>query len=96
MDHLVDADAADVLTIIQNKTSVTLSRMLTNDQRFVEDLQLDSTDLLDLILEIESRRGIIFPDEYLTEEAIGTVGDMIAVVRMIDSTTSHERQDDRL
>ena len=79
---------AELLTIIQNKTSVMLSGLPTNDQRLVEDLGLDSVDFLDLILEIESNRGITFPDEYLTEDKIETVGDVISVVKMIDNTTS--------
>ena len=48
---------------------------VTEDARFIEDLNADSLDLVELIMEIEEERSCEIPDE--EAEKLKTVGDAI-------------------
>jgi len=51
---------------------------ITPDKRIKEDLNADSLDLVELIMNIEEKYGISVPDEAVGQ--IKTVGDLIAFV----------------
>ena len=52
---------------------------VTRDKRFIEDLQADSLDLVELAMEFEDKFGVTIPDEDF--EKIKTVGDAIDYVK---------------
>ena len=52
---------------------------ITRDKRFIEDLQADSLDLVELAMEFEDKFGVTIPDEDF--EKIKTVGDAIDYVK---------------
>jgi acyl carrier protein len=52
---------------------------LTEEQRFVDDLECDSIDLINLVIEIEKEFGIPVSDE--DAERLLTVGDGVRLVR---------------
>ncbi|MCQ2525996.1 MAG: acyl carrier protein [Lachnospiraceae bacterium] len=49
---------------------------VTNETSFKEDLEIDSLDLFDLVMNVEEAFGVEIPSEDL--ENIKTVGDMVA------------------
>ena len=51
---------------------------VTEDARFIEDLNADSLDLVELIMEIEEECSCEIPDE--EAEKLKTVGDAIAYI----------------
>jgi acyl carrier protein len=48
------------------------------EAKFIEDLNADSLDTVELVMAFEEEFGVVLPDETL--EGITTVGDLIAVV----------------
>jgi acyl carrier protein len=52
---------------------------VTMEASFTEDLNADSLDLVELIMEIEEKFGIQVPDE--VAEKIATVGDAVDYIR---------------
>ena len=52
---------------------------ITRESRFIEDLQADSLDLVELAMEFEDKFGVTIPDEDF--EKIKTVGDAIDYVK---------------
>ena len=52
---------------------------ITRDKRFIEDLQADSLDLVELAMEFEDKFGVTIPDDDF--EKIKTVGDAIDYVK---------------
>lgn len=66
-----------VKEIIVDKLGVEESKV-TNDASFTADLNADSLDTVDLIMEFEKEFDITIPDEDTTK--IATVGDAIAYV----------------
>ena len=52
---------------------------ITREKRFIEDLQADSLDLVELAMEFEDKFGVTIPDEDF--EKIKTVGDAIDYVK---------------
>lgn len=70
--------AMETLEIIRNILSANMdieAEKVTLETTF-EDLQLDSLDLVELICELEDRKGIEFGDP----EGLKTVGDVVAYV----------------
>lgn len=53
------------------------SSELSEDMRFKEDLQYDSIDLVEMLMEIEGECGVDIPDEDAVN--IKTIGDFIDV-----------------
>ena len=53
---------------------------ITEDQRFMEELDMDSTLGLELLLEMEDRLGIVIDVERMNQEEMRTVGDMATFV----------------
>ncbi len=51
---------------------------ITMETRFTDDLELDSLDVAELVMEIESEFDITIPDEAYTE--IVTVGDAVKAI----------------
>jgi len=56
-------------------------RDIDSSFHFEEDLGMDSTDVLELVIHIEEELGIEIPDEDLVQ--VRTVGDMVRVVGQI-------------
>lgn len=54
---------------------------LKMESRFKEDLQADSLDLMELIVDIEDDYGFTIPDEKLTN--IKTISDLVAVAETL-------------
>ena len=52
---------------------------ITRESRFVEDLQADSLDLVEMAMEFEDKFGVSIPDEDF--EKIKTVGEAIDYVK---------------
>ena len=52
---------------------------IKDDASFIEDLNADSLDIVDLIMKLEEEFGLSIPDEDL--EKIKTVGDAIRYIR---------------
>lgn len=53
---------------------------ITDDMTLIDDLSMDSLDLVDLGLRIESSFGLYVPDDFLPDEA--TVGDVVKYVEI--------------
>lgn len=51
---------------------------LTLDKRFQEDLNLDSIDLVEILMDIEEEHNVEIPDEKAI--TIKTVGDFVSVI----------------
>ena len=51
---------------------------LTDDKRFVEDLDMDSLDMVEMTVELEQEIGCTFEQDALAE--IKTIGDLIALI----------------
>ena len=51
---------------------------LTEDKRFVEDLDMDSLDMVEMTVELEQELGCSFEQEQLAE--VKTIGDLIALI----------------
>jgi acyl carrier protein len=54
-------------------------RDIDSSFHFEEDLGMDSTDVLELVIHIEEELGIEIPDEDLVQ--VRTVGDMVRAVK---------------
>ncbi len=67
-----------VKAIIVDKLGVE-ERQVTNDANFQADLNADSLDTVELIMEFEKEFNITIPDE--DTQKISTVGDAIAYVK---------------
>lgn len=61
-----------IITVIIDKVGVN-EREISSNTRFIEDLGMDSLDLVELIMEFENEFNITLPDE--KAEKIKTVGD---------------------
>lgn len=70
-EHLVSGEAGELERRLEGGR-------LTSDLRLVEDLALDSIQLLTLAVEVENRFRVVLDPE--DEEGIETVGDLAAVV----------------
>lgn len=68
--HLTD----ELSRIIRKRMTLSVGRQLRPTDRLVEDLGLDSIDLLELVVDIERRWDMEFNDDELLVEVIGTVG----------------------
>ncbi|MBO5553761.1 MAG: acyl carrier protein [Paludibacteraceae bacterium] len=66
-----------VKAIIVDKLGVEESQV-TNDANFQTDLNADSLDTVELIMEFEKEFGISIPDE--DTQKISTVGDVVAYI----------------
>jgi acyl carrier protein len=67
----INETAQRVLSIIEDH----LSKKLSDAARLVDDLGLDSLEVVDLALELEQRLQVDFPDEVI--ERLETVDDVI-------------------
>ena len=56
---------------------------MTNDANFQTDLNADSLDTVELIMEFEKEFGISIPDE--DTQKISTVGDVVAYIEQAKS-----------
>lgn len=56
-------------------------KALTRDARIVTDLEIDSVEVFDLIMEIEDAYDLSFPMEVVTE--IHTVGELVDTVERL-------------
>ncbi len=53
-------------------------KTIKDDSRFVEDLNLDSIDLVETLMDIEEEHNIQIPDEKVVE--IKTIGEFVKVI----------------
>ncbi len=53
-------------------------KTIKDDSRFVEDLNLDSIDLVETLMDIEDEHNIQIPDEKVVE--IKTIGEFVKVI----------------
>ena len=51
---------------------------LTDDKSFVDDLDMDSLDMVEMTVELEQELGVTFEQEQLAE--IKTIGDLAALI----------------
>ena len=69
---------ARVTAIIVDKLGVEDS-LVTLDAHFTDDLDADSLDTVELVMEIESQFNVSIPDE--DAESIATVGDVVTYLQ---------------
>lgn len=70
-----------------------LTSEITMDSKFVDDLEADSLDLVELVMFLEEAFGIEIPDEYSME--IVTVGDAIKVIKECKKNKGKKRKIDK-
>ena len=71
----------EVLTLVREHLAAELEieiDRITEDARFKEDLDADSLDLYELVMELEDRYGVVVSEEQATR--IKTVGDAVGFV----------------
>jgi len=71
----------EVLTLVREHLAAELEieiGRITEDARFKEDLDADSLDLYELVMELEDRYGVVVSEEQATR--IKTVGDAVGFV----------------
>jgi acyl carrier protein len=71
----------EVLTLVREHLAAELEieiNRITEDARFKEDLDADSLDLYELVMELEDRYGVVVSEEQATR--IKTVGDAVGFV----------------
>lgn len=73
------ADVPTVLAIVARVANVNTSSLSVN-QRLFGDLNMDSVDLVQLIVAIEDALSVEFEVEDLVDERLETVGDLLAMV----------------
>ena len=82
-------ERADALATIQDVAAEVLSvdpELVTETARFKEDLDADSLDLVELVMELEERFDIQVPEEDL--ENVATVGNAVdLVMAKVDAKT---------
>ena len=64
-----------VIQLISNATSVDVAKIGTQT-RFVDDLNLDSLDMVELMMKMEDEFGVEIPDD--DAEGLKNVGDVIS------------------
>lgn len=76
---------AEILAEIEDvaRRHVGFDGRLEDDQRLVEDLELDSIKSLTLVVEVENRFQVALDPD--VESEIVTVGDLVAVIRRLTS-----------
>ncbi len=67
----------EIVNEIANKFNLDVST-INDDSRFVEDLNLDSIDLVETLMDIEDEHNIQIPDEKVVE--IKTIGQFVKVI----------------
>ncbi len=67
----------DIVKEIAEKFNLEASS-IKDDSRFVEDLNLDSIDLVETLMDIEEEHDIQIPDEKVVE--IKTIGEFVKVI----------------
>jgi len=71
-----------VLNFIANKRKLPLEA-LTLDTRFIDDLGIDSVEVMQLAMDLEQKFKIQIPDESMNK--LRSVGDVIGVVKVCRS-----------
>ena len=66
-----------LLAILAEQLDMSVSE-LTDDKRFIEDLDMDSLDMVEMTVELEQELECTFEQEDL--ESIKTIGDLLALV----------------
>lgn len=54
---------------------------LREDTRLIEDLHLDSLDMVEMVVEIEDAFDIVIPEEKM--EAMENIGDVVSVIEAL-------------
>ena len=67
----------DVKTIVVEQLGVSPDEVKM-ESKFVDDLNADSLDVVELIMELEEKLGVAIPDE--DAEKIASVGDVVAYI----------------
>ncbi len=67
----------DIIKEIATKFDLDIAN-IKEDSRFVEDLNLDSIDLVETLMDIEEEHQIQIPDEKVVE--IKTIGEFVQVI----------------
>lgn len=68
-----------VIKVVRDQLDVKADVPITDESSFLDDLDADSLDTVELIMALEEEFGIVIPDE--EAEKIGTVG---AVIKYIE------------
>ncbi|XAO71113.1 MAG: phosphopantetheine-binding protein [Acetobacteraceae bacterium] len=58
------------------------ANLITADTRLVEDLQADSFDFVEVVFELETRLGIVIPDDFYTSK-LKTVDDIVIALEEV-------------
>ena len=78
----MSADREEVLALVRSHLSEELgidSSGIQEETRFKEDLEADSLDLVELVMELEDRYGIRIPDEEAAKiQTVGQAADFVA------------------
>ena len=64
-----------VIKLISGATSVDVSK-ISGETRFIDDLNLDSLDMVELMMKMEDEFGVEIPDD--DAEGLKNVGDVIS------------------
>ena len=64
-----------VIKLISSATSVDVSKINT-ETRFIDDLNLDSLDMVELMMKMEDEFGVEIPDD--DAEGLKSVGDVVS------------------
>ena len=74
MDNILE----EVIEIIANVTEVD-KEMIKEDSNLIKDLEIDSLDLVDLVVEFENKYNFQIPDQDVKE--IQTVKDIVEYIK---------------
>ena len=82
-------DRSKIFTLLRDEAVPVLgvsADLVTEEARFKEDLDADSLDLVELVMELEERFEIVVPEEDL--ENVATVGNAVdLVIAKVDAKT---------
>lgn len=92
--RVTDKVLLEVATIaIKETLGDRLNTEITMESKFVDDLEADSLDLVELVMFLEEAFGIEIPDEYSMD--IVTVGDAIKVIKECKKNKGKKRKIDK-
>ena len=80
----IETRVLDTISLVVRNILVDQGAEIRRDQDFRDDLGLDSADIAELLVELESRLGVELPDTLFapteSRDPLGTVGHLVDVV----------------
>lgn len=71
---------SSILTEIVNEILGTEDYEITEESNLIKDLDIDSINLILMVVKIEERFGITLPDEFLSKEYLSDCSSIIALI----------------